>query len=498
MNRMKKILALVLAVLMLISLIACGGNSEPAGEATDPAVQNAGNEATKEKEPVPSNAPEIEEDLTVHENTFFTVAYKEEDGWTLAEDDFDIYDYGGDAYLRILDEDGYTDILVKIKAYKEDHESFRDDLYFAGFDEKAYVAGNLETVNIGGQNALTVDDGYGNRTFFGRNEAAGVTYEVSADNWEDPRVSAVIDRITFHITGTDNTDPPWYWEGLPFTGGTMTRMIGTYSLTAQFLPMAEPLVTHETFDHDIVVIGDKIYLLTASALYQYGYDGTSLELIKEIPLPGEYDTLEKDADGNILLSAFMEPLLGHDGDSALFSYNGPDFFTAAPDGSWGISWFSSGDDCTRYTIGDNALNGEPIAFNEVDIISHLNIDSRYILVSGYAVDDGDHYVFVYDHNGQFQFRLGGEPDGWGLGSITYAVSTANGFLGLDANMREVVLWTADGTWIGSAEDDDLFATDYPWIAAADMADDGSILIVMTDERADESADEVLVFKLSGF
>ena len=53
-------------------------------------------------------------------------------------------------------------------------------------------------------------------------------------------------------------------------------------------------------------------------------------------------------------------------------------------------------------------------------------------------------------------RLGGEPDGFGLGSY------------------------------------------YPWIAAADIADDGSILVVMSDTRADESADEVLVFKLSGF
>ena len=95
-------------------------------------------------------------------------------------------------------------------------------------------------------------------------------------------------------------------------------------------------------------------------------------------------------------------------------------------------------------------------------------------------------------------QLGGEPDGFGLGSITYATSTSNGFLALDGNMREVVLWTADGTWIGAVDDGDLFGTYYPWIAAADIADDGSILVVMSDTRADESADEVLVFKLSGF
>ena len=67
-----------------------------------------------------------------------------------------------------------------------------------------------------------------------------------------------------------------------------------------------------------------------------------------------------------------------------------------------------------------------------------------------------------------------------------------------SNMHEVVLWTADGTWIGAVTDEDIFGTSYPWFAAADMADDGSILVVMSDTRADESADEVLVFKLSGF
>lgn len=94
--------------------------------------------------------------------------------------------------------------------------------------------------------------------------------------------------------------------------------------------------------------------------------------------------------------------------------------------------------------------------------------------------------------------LGGEPGGFGLGSISFATSTPNGFLALDGNMREVVLWSTDGTWLGAVSDGDLFGTGYPWIAAADVDEDGSILVVMSDTREDESADEVLVFKLSGF
>lgn len=71
------------------------------------------------------------------------------------------------------------------------------------------------------------------------------------------------------------------------------------------------MVTYETFNHDIAAVGDKVYLLSDCALYQYAYDGASLTFVKEIPLDSEYEILEKGADGNIILSSFMEPVIGH-------------------------------------------------------------------------------------------------------------------------------------------------------------------------------------------
>ena len=498
MRYMKKILALLLAVLMLVSLVGCGGNNDPVPGTTDPAASTKGTEPGKESDPAQSTPPKIDENLTIHENTFFTVGYNEEDGWTLAEDDIEAYEGGGYAYLRILDEDGDTGLLVYIEAYEESASSFRETLYANGVDMKAYVDGIWVSETIGGLQMSAVDKEDGEWYFFGRNEAAGVSYTVHVTDWENPNVPAVIENISFAASGTDNIDPPWPWEGDPFSGSTLSQMVGTYNLTAQFLPMEEPLVTYETFDHDIVVMGDKVYLLSDCVLYQYAYDGDSLAFVKEIELPGEYEILEKGADGNLVLSRFMEPVFGHNGDSAQFSYDGPDKFAVAPGSTWGISWFVSGEDCELYAFQNGALSGSPFPFNEVDTISQVCIDSNYILVSGSSKEDSDHYLFVYDYSGELQLQLGGEPDGFGLGSITYATSTPNGFLALDGNMREVILWTADGTWIGAADDGDLFGTSYPWIAAADIAEDGSILVVMSDTRPDESADEVLVFKLSGF
>ena len=489
MRNMKKILALLLAVLMLIGLVGCNAPDDPVPGTTAPG---------EVKDPVKNDPPKIDENLTIHENTFFAVGYNEEDGWTLAEDDINLSEYGGRVDLRILDEDGYTDLLVSIEASTEDASDFRGTLHLNGIDLKAYVDGTCEFENIGGEKMAAADQGDGEWYFFSRNAAAGVSYTVYVSAKEDARVSSVLKNIAFTASGTDNIDPPLPWEGAPFSGSTVSQTVGTYTLTAQFLPMAEPMVTYETFDHDIVAAGNKVYLLSDYALYQYAYDGASLSFAKEIPLDSEYEILEKGADGSIILSSFMEPVIGHNGESVQFSYEGPEKFAVAPGATWGISWFYSGEDCQLYAFHDGALTGSDFPFPEVDSISQVNIDSQYILVSGSAVDDGDQYLFVYDYSGELQLRLGGEPDGFGLGSITYATSTANGFLALDGNMREVVLWTADGTWIGAADADDLFGTEYPWIAAADIADDGSILVVMSDTRADESGDEVLVFKLSGF
>ena len=69
---------------------------------------------------------------------------------------------------------------------------------------------------------------------------------------------------------------------------------------------------------------------------------------------------------------------------------------------------------------------------------------------------------------------------------------------MDGNMRDVVLWTEDGTWIGTIEDSDLFETDYPWFCGGALCADGSILVIMTEDRQDESAMELVAFLLETY
>ena len=507
---MKKMLALFLVLVMLVSLVACGEKEPSISELKKEPEVSETPESAPETKPEPEKAPEPETEpepepevqLTIHENTFFNIAYNEEEGWSVAEDDVYTYDNGGNVYVRILDNEGSTERVVYMNSDKKDASSFRDALYTNGFDMEAYVAGELETIDVGGQTMLYVDRGNGSRFFFGRNEAAGVYYTIDASDWEDPRVQELVGGITCTASGTDNIDPPWPWEGEPFYSGFMSQMVGTYTVTAEFVPMSEPMVTYETFKHDVEVLGNKVYLLSDYVLYEYdfqrGDDHDRLQVVGEIPLDAEYEVVES-SGGNLVLSNFMKPTIGHDGVSLLYSYEGPDKFSVAPDGTWGISWFSAGDACEKFTFKDGALVGEPFPFNEVKLINKVCVGSSYIYVTGSPVEGSGHYVFVYDHSGNLQMQLTGDPTSTiGLGSITYVTKTSNGFIALDGNMRDVVFWAADGTWLGSVDTDDLFGADYPWLAAADVMDDGSILCVMTTERLDKSADELVAFRISGF
>ena len=85
-----------------------------------------------------------------------------------------------------------------------------------------------------------------------------------------------------------------------------------------------------------------------------------------------------------------------------------------------------------------------------------------------------------------------------LGSITGMAETENGFVAADGNMREIQFWAKDGTHIGAISTDDIFGVSYPWLEDMQLLDDGSLLIMLTQERDDGSANELMFFRLTGF
>lgn len=80
----------------------------------------------------------------------------------------------------------------------------------------------------------------------------------------------------------------------------------------------------------------------------------------------------------------------------------------------------------------------------------------------------------------------------------YMAETENGFVAADGNMREIQFWAKDGTHVGAISTEDIFGVSYPWLEDMQLLDDGSLLIMLTQERDDGSANELMFFRLTGF
>lgn len=503
---MKKWIALLLALVMLASLCACGKEEKSISDVVDdPTVNEPEPAPAPEPEPEPAPAPEpepeVEVEMTTIETALFTVSFPADDGWEYEEDDItDEDDYCSfDGF--IFDEDGNRELAVRVYAGLDDPDEYREDLYDRGFDEYALVEENAyadDFYSVGGQQLLKwVNEGGDTMYYFGRNESAGASMFVRVwDDIENERVAHLLENVQFHLEDVGNVDGPWYWEGEPFYCDGMSAMVGTYTLQSEFIPMAEPFITHETFDHDIEVVGDKAYLVSGGVLKEFDFDGAALTFVQDVALDAEYDRVDAANDGTILLSSFMDPYIGLKDGEKVFSYSGPDYFASAPDGTWGISFFTSPDDVEKYTFSGGVMSSEPFPITGMSMATKVWIDESNVYITGSEAESGAQVVQVYDHAGTLQKTLLGKEGR--LGSITFVAKTADGFIALDGNMRSVVLWNADGAYIGEVDDGDLFGTYYPWFCSADLQPDGSIIVIMTDDRNDKSAMELIAFRLSGF
>ena len=453
--------------------------------------------------PAATQAPETPVQGTLMETGLWSLTYLEDDGWVVDEEELYESEYRSDAVLNIYDEaDPETALVsVEINVFLGDPYTFRDWLVDYGFDQYEYAVNNAyDLTDIGGVDCLKYEGEYWGSPclrYLNRVEEAEATVQVSVfGEYEDPRVATLLSGLSISVEDVGNVDGPWYWNGEPFSMENGSNMVGTFTLNSQWIPINECIITRETFNHAVATAGGKVYILTDGALKQYAFDGSTLNFEADIPLDAEYACIDGMSDGSLWLGQFIKPLINVKGGAVAASYDGPDYTAMHSSGTWGISYFS-GPDCVKFDLSGGAYTETPISFPEVSTISHLLLDDNYIYVCGSAADSSGHKVFVYDHNGTLQLTLA-DSDGSGLGSITYIAQTPNGFIALDGNMREVVLWTADGTHIGTADDGDLFGTFYPWFCGATMLDDGSILVVMTEDRDDQSAMELVAFKLTGF
>ena len=511
--RKKFLCATLVTAMCLTGLTACGDKVEdtPTEEQTTEAVTEAETEAAKPEDTATADSASEDKaddtgsvDGTELSATLWNVTY-DDSVWSYEEDDFSDSDSRSSIELAIVDGED-TVVTAYIDANITDCSSFRDDLYTYGIDEHDYADGKVETTPLGGVDLIKYEGSYWGSDsvrYFNRFESANETISVRiVGDVDNDAVQPLLDGISFEVTDIGNTDYPWYWDGEPYDTGAATVNVGSYSISSTFLKADQPDISHETFEHHIAVSGDKVYVLSKDNLKVYTTDGSSLTFDQEYTLDKEYDTIDIPASGKIYLSSMSGLVEWADGSVATTYADDLDYVALNPSGTYGVSYFVSGDKCKRFDMAADGTisNVTDVNFAECDTISELICSDNHIFVCGSPSDEEDkgHTIFVYDTNGNFQMSLKADTENIGLGSCTFVWETSDGgFAALDGNMRSIPCWSADGTYQGRADDSDLFGTYYPWFCDSCYVD-GTVYTVINEERADKSCDEAIVFTLTGF
>ena len=512
--------------MLLMSLASCGKDKDVSGESgsikdavdskkdVDSPDENEKDSEQAEQAGKEDGGETEENKLADRESvstTLVTVYYPE--NWTYLEEETD----DGDSYCSMeffvgTSEDD-ADFDVVISAANEKASRFRDELLNNGIALEDYADGSALTANIGDMTYTPIDGGGASYPgYMYRNEQSGTTYRIRVLKGErdSAEVQELMEGVQFTPQTTDYVEAPWPWDGEPFNAQLAEQMVGSFTIVPEAISFEESFTTPEIMEHQFYKEGDKIYHLLEDTLTTYVYADGVLKYDSELNVGKDCELISGDDSGMLYLSQGINEVLGvKDGAIAMQTAVKGDL-VMHPSGEWGITYWVNSD--TQYVKNnDGNLTAEPwILINLRDddarqgrfkIIDNVTITDSHIMVAGTEASENERKkIAIYDYDGNELMVLGGEEtsDEDSMGCVTGMVETENGFVAADGNMRRIYFWAKDGTFIGRIHTKDIFGAEYPWLEDMQLAEDGSIWVELTQERADESADELLFFRLTGF
>ncbi|MCQ2467367.1 MAG: hypothetical protein MJ166_07625 [Clostridia bacterium] len=511
----KKWLALLLASTMLLS-VACSDKKEDKkdDDKDDKKVEEVEETEKKSKDDKDADA-DVEETTgateaapkgTPIDTTYWSAVIP--DSYTYDEENFSDSESWGKHEFTNYDA-AADEELGSLVVYADECGTyeFRKDLA-RSLDLHDIQDGKVDTMTIDGEEFLVYETEYWGETithYYHRAESTGISLyiEVTGDM---PEVDAFISSMTLSLPDNGNVDAPYPWDGEQMITSTSTAQFGDYSVTAVQLVADVSNLPWDLFDNRVAVVGDLLYALDEEELTIYTIDGDTLKIDTVIELEADYTHMCQDNNGNVYVSRFGSPLLVLNNKEIVNVYDDiKDQVAMAPDGSFGISYFMDEEGLEKVTLNDDGTATiEPFALVDVakiSSVSEINMSANHIIISGTSKDDegndGDHLITVFDYNGNFQYRLCGDPEGFlegGMGHITATVETNDYFLALDGNMREILMWSKDGSWLGTVKDENLFGTNYPWLCGLCEAN-GSVYVSLVEDRPDDSWQEMVFYRL---
>ncbi|MDD7769739.1 hypothetical protein [Suipraeoptans intestinalis] len=495
MKQIKRCLWWAVLILCLILPVACSQKKET--EQKDSAKQTK--KEWKDREKVEAGV--------------FTVYYPK--GWKYDKEELK----KEKGYGNLLLYDGSTreesDVRIRITGEKEEAITFRKKLAEWKVDLREYADGKVKGISSGNAEfARASSEQNDTDVYLYRHEKTGVSYriEVSGDK-ENKKVKKLIEGIVISDKGEKNKEAPWPWDGKAFQPKLSEQMVGSYTIQPEYIPFDGKEGTQEIMKHKFVHQNGKLFHLLGNKLTTYEYKEKGLVKEDSLELETDYEYLSTDNSGMLYVAQGVFEVIGiKDGKQAMQTTIKGDL-NMHPSGEWGISfWVNS--DPMKVTNKSGVLTAEPWILSGLNddanrqgpfqMLDDVQITENYIMVAGKKKaadsDETETKIIVYDYEGNQVVELGGEqssdPDR--LGYITGMAETENGFVATDGNMRRIHFWAKDGTSVGSIETSKIFGTSYPWLEDMQKLEDGSLLLLVTQEREDGSANELMLFRLTGF
>lgn len=494
---MKKCYMIIVVVCALI-MTACGTNST--SENTEKNGANAQNKISEEQFKGRENI-----DLK-----FFKIYYPK--SWNYDKENMQKENEFARATFYDGEERDNSLHEITISATSESAYSFREDLDAYGINLKDYKEGKLEELLIGNTEYTVIPvNNSKNIIYRYRHETSGVSYMVNISKGDnDDSVKELLEGVWLETKDEGKKDSPWPWEGEAFKPTLKEEMVGSYTIVPEYIPFEEPQGIFKTMENKFYKKGNKLYHLLENKLDTYEYSSDKIKFISTMELEDDYEYISADPEGMLYLSQGISEIIGvKDGKKSLQTTVTGDL-AMHPSGEWGISfWVNS--DTQKITKQDGNLKAEPWILTDLNddsarkgefsMIDNVEVSEQHIIVAGNVVaEDDNKKIIVYDLDGNKQLEMGGkeisDPDK--LGSITGMAETENGFVAIDGNMRTIQFWNKEGVHVGAIDTEDIFGMGYSWLEDMQLLDDGSILIMATQKRNDESANELMMFRLTGF
>lgn len=333
--------------------------------------------------------------------------------------------------------------------------------------------------------------------FFGYDQESAMYAKIMVyGDPEDPRVTELIDNVTFHKKEYTKTKTPWYWDGEVYVPkDTEPVQVGNFTVEAEYLPIDTVYPTFNNGYSKVAKSGGWYYVLTDGDVSEYSDEDGGLAYEGDVYFDFDVENIFGDEDGNLYALGNGGPFVrwGTEEDEVLLNYCV--MVSLHPSGKKAVGW-SYSNSITEYDF-ETGTNKERV-IDPVEGINSVSVTKDYQAVCGYK--ESETLLNIYDNNWNEVMTISSTDTESGmLEGVSAFEQTQNGWVIFDSWMENVIFVGFDGAILKEVSYEELFGTlNWPYVNGTCMDEEGNVIVAITDQREDNSCYETIIFKLKGF